>query len=203
MRPRTMQSDMDASGRQFPRLGDDDGVPALLVDGVVQSVLVRPGREVGGYWVEMLPSVRPRRALLLGLGGGTVAQLLQRRFGPLPIVGVEADPAVVELARSALGLELPGLEIRLGDAFDYLETCRERFDYIGVDLFRGGQLERAVLSRPVLRRLRAVAEPGAEIFVNLFADRTLERSLRRIGRVLTVRETRRVGRNAVARLGLR
>jgi spermidine synthase len=87
------------------RIAEDDGRRALLVDGVVQSVAVEPGLEVGGYWSALLPSVRPRRALVLGLGGGTLVHLLRRRFGDVSIVGVEVDENVLALAESELGAQ--------------------------------------------------------------------------------------------------
>jgi spermidine synthase len=184
------------------RLGEDDGRLALLIDGVVQSVAVE-GAAVGGYWAALLPVVRPRRALVLGLGGGTVVQLLHRRFGPLPVVGVERDPEVLALAREQFGLELPGLAIVEADAFDYLDDCQERFDYICVDLFQGGQLQRAVIGRPFLRRLRELIRPGGEIAINLFLDRRADSHLQRIARVLPIRMTERVGKNLIVRAGRR
>lgn len=82
----------------------DDGHPAILVDGVVQSVAVEAAER--GYWAALVPEVRPRAALVLGLGAGTVAALLARRFGPLSTVGVDNDADMVTHGPDALGLEL-------------------------------------------------------------------------------------------------
>ena len=180
-------------------MGEDDGRQALLVDGVVQSVVVEPGREESGYWAAMLPGVRPRRALVLGLGGGTLVHLLQRRFGSTAVIGVEIDDQVLALARTAFGLRMPGLVALQQDAFTYVAECRERFDFICVDLFRGARLERGILARPFLRRLKAIATPGAEIVLNLFRDRRTAADVQRIGRVLAVRSTQLVGKNVVVR----
>src|SRR5688572_25904299 len=65
------------------RIGEDGGRAALLVDGVVQSISPADGLAVGGYWAAMVPDERPRSALILGLGGGTLARLLQARWGDL------------------------------------------------------------------------------------------------------------------------
>ena len=187
----------------LPQIGEDDGRRALLVDGVVQSVAVEAGRQIDGYWAALLPSVRPRRALVLGLGGGTVVHLLQRRFGPTAVVGVEVDDEVLALARAELGLEVAGLEVVRQDALAYVADCRERFDFICVDLFRGARFERGILARPFLRRLKALATPGAEIVLNLFQDRRTDAYVQRIGRVLAVRSTERIGKNVVVRAGIR
>ena len=197
------------TGSAAPCVGEDEGRRALLVDGVVQSVAA--GDAAGGYWAAMLPSVRPRRALVLGLGGGTVVHLLRRRFGEVPIVGVEVDPAVLALARAEFGLDpspgsgqaLPGLEAHLGDAFAFVEACTDCFDYVCVDLYRGNRLERGVLARPFLRRLKALATSGAEIVFNLYHDRRTPTALARIARVLVVRSTERVGKNVIVRAGVR
>lgn len=178
-------------------LGEDDGRQALLVDGVVQSVAVEPGREVNGYWAAMLPNVRPHHALVLGLGGGTLVHLLQQRFGPIAVVGVEVDHDVLTLSRAAFGLRMPGLLALQQDAFNYVAECRDRFDFICVDLFRGARLQRGILARPFLRRLKAIAAPGAEIVLNLFRDRRTAADVQRISRVLAVRSTQLVGKNVV------
>lgn len=190
----------DGAGRV--RVGEDDGRRVLLVDGVVQSVAVGDG-PVEGYWAALLPDVRPRRALLLGLGGGTVVHLLRRRFGPVAVVAVEADAEVLALARAEFGLQWPELTVRLEDAFGFVAACRERFDYVCVDLYRGEQPERGILTRPFLRGLKALANPGAEIALNLFLDRRAATAVQRIGRVLTVRTAQRIGKNLVVKAGLR
>src|SRR5712692_7509253 len=78
------------------RIGEDSGRAALLVDGVVQSISPEDGLVGGGYWAAMVPDDPPRNALILGLGGGTLARLLQARWGEVPIVGVDNDPDIVE-----------------------------------------------------------------------------------------------------------
>src|SRR6266705_1740549 len=111
---------------------------ALLVDGVVQSISPEDGLATGGYWAAMLPATPPRRALILGLGGGTLARLLQARWGThLSIVGVDDDPAVIETARAVGWLPLPGLDVVVEDAFAYARRCADRFDYVALDLYRG------------------------------------------------------------------
>src|SRR5947207_4445624 len=113
-RARPRATPLAAAGNQMPRhesagreirIGEDEGQTALLVDGVVQSVLVSDGPLGPGYWPHMLPEVRPTRALVLGLGGGTICRLILRQFGQVEIVGVECDARVLRLARSAFGVE--------------------------------------------------------------------------------------------------
>jgi spermidine synthase len=178
---------------------EDEGQRALLVDGVVQSVAVAGPVFGPGYWPYMLPDVRPRRALLLGLGGGTIAHLLVRRFGPVPMVGVEADREVLAVARAEFDLALPSLVVVEGDALAYVAACTERYDYVCVDLYRGAELERGVLARPVLRALKRLLLPGGLVVFNLFRDRRTERRVHRLRQVFAWAEAQTIHKNVVVR----
>ncbi len=180
------------------RFGEDEGQRVLLVDGVVQSVAdgaaIRPAGD--GYWQAMVPPHRPERALLLGLGIGTVARLIQARFGSVPIVGVDDDPEVVALAERELA-DLNGLTIVQDDAFAFVQRTDERFDLACVDLYRGRQFDGGVVRRPFLRRLRALLAPRGLAAFNLFADRRTEVRVQRISRVFRVLRTIPASKNLV------
>ena len=148
---------------------EDEGRRALIVDGAVQSVAPEDGHRGSGYWAAMIPDVRPRRALILGLAAGTVVHLLTRRFGPVPIVAVDDDPELVEIARSEFSLDLANLEVTIGDAFAYVQTSTERFDLILIDLYHGHQPARGLVSRPFLAGLRRILEPKGQVVFNLFS----------------------------------
>jgi len=179
------------------RIGEDGGRAALLVDGVVQSISPEDGLASGGYWAAMVPLDRPKRGLVLGLGGGTVVQLLHARWGPFPIVGVDDDPGIVELARSAGWLPSENLTVVVDDAFAFARTCETRFDYIAVDLFRGEELAARAFGKPFLRRLRALLEPRGQLAINLFADIRQLHRIARISTIFEIRERRNIGGNIV------
>jgi spermidine synthase len=151
-------------------IGEDEGQTALLIDGVVQSVYVPEGPLGPGYWPFMLPESRPSRALILGVGGGTIIHLLHRRFGPVPTLGIEIDPEVIHLARHAFGLDTPSVEIREADAFAYVQDTSERFDYIAVDLFSGGKIPGTIFMLPFVRAVKRALTPGGVAAWNFFDD---------------------------------
>ena len=178
------------------RLGEDNGRPVLLVNGAVQSVLAD---DPDGYWQRMVPDVKPTRALLLGLGAGTVARLLHERFGDVPIVGVDDDEAVIDFARELLR-DLSDLTIEQGDAFEFVERAAEageHFDYVAVDLYRGDRLAHGVVGRPFLRRLRTLSEPRGLVIFNLFMERRVYDRIQRIERVFRVVKRELAHRNLV------
>jgi spermidine synthase len=178
-------------------IGEDGGRAALLVDGVVQSISPEDGLASGGYWAAMVPNDRPRHGLILGLGGGTLARLLHERWGAFPIVGVDDDLDIVSLAQAAGWLPGHDLEIVIGDAFAYVQTCHERFDYIAVDLFRGEQLAGRAFGKPFLRRLRTLLVPRGRLAINLFTDIRMLSRVARIATFFDIREQRGVGGNMV------
>ncbi len=180
------------------RIEDYEGHRALMGDGVILSVAVGETDPPFGYWAAMLPEGTPRNALLLGLGAGTLAQLLCRRFPGIRIVGVDIDPNIVEFARQYFNLTLPNLEIVVADAFAYVAHCPDRFDYVAVDLFCGHAFQRGALARPFLRNLKAIAGPTGEIVVNLFRDRRSEVYVNRLARILRVHRVERLSSNVIA-----
>lgn len=161
-------------------VAEDEGQTALFVDGVVQSVRVHEGPLGPGYWPLMLPEVRPGCALILGIGGGTIAHLLAQRFGPVQTIGVDNDPEVISLARAAFGLDDPHIQIVEADAFTFSSTARGRYDYVAVDLFADGQIPPRIFSRPFLKDVRRLLTPGGLAAINFFRDRRTAARQRRL-----------------------
>ena len=202
--------------RIIPR---EDWGTALEVGGVTQSVSVpdvslgappgstgaddepRPGPG-GGYWGLLLPPGCPRRTLLLGLGGGTVAHLLARRCPDVAIVGVEHDAEVLAVARSNFGLdEVPGLRTVEANAFEWVATqCTAEpasFDLICLDLFEAGRLTLGALATPFLRQVAALLAPEGTLTVNLLVTARTPDQVRRLLRVFVVRRELRLRGNLV------
>lgn len=191
------------SAQQTPVVVIEQGRPVLRVGGVIQSVGVNETYQAD-IWDAMLPHNRPANALILGLGGGTIASLLTQRFGPVPITGVECDPAVVWLARRQFGLDaLEHLRIVVKDAFEFVRHCREQYDTICVDLYTAGKMAHGVLGPRFLRDVARLLTPEGEATINLWHSPYLDDHLRRIGRELLVREVVPVDENLIVRCGRR
>ncbi|MCS7084778.1 MAG: fused MFS/spermidine synthase [Bacteroidia bacterium] len=80
--------------------------------------------------------LRPQSALVLGMGAGSVVELLNRRYPPQRIVAVELDPVVVELARRHFAIERhANLTIANECAARFLQSRAETFDLTVVDVF--------------------------------------------------------------------
>lgn len=85
-------------------------------DGLTQS-----GGIVEQIWKQTIKRIaysvqRIERILILGLGGGTVAKLLRKKYPKARIVGVEIDPIMIELGEKYLNLGNYGVDIKIQDA---------------------------------------------------------------------------------------
>lgn len=199
-----------------PREG---GGLALLVGGVTQSITLPPtddaadatDDERGDYWGLLLPPGCPLDALLLGLGGGTVATLLSRRCPAARMVGVERDAAVLALARDLFGLDtLPNLRVVEADAFDWvaaqfgadgaLSEDAARYDFVCVDLFEAGRLTNGVLATAFLRRIAALLAPGGVASFNLMVTGRTPEQLHRLRRVFHIERELRLRGNLIVHL---
>lgn len=92
-----------------------------------------------GVWKSALTKVdlsEVKSILLLGLGGGTILEILHEHFGYAgKITAVEIDAVIIQLAKEEFGVEENGtIEIHCMDAFEYVTTKRKQFDLVLVDI---------------------------------------------------------------------
>lgn len=177
------------------------GRKVLRVGGVIQSVHVGESYQAD-VWDAMLPRREPTNALILGLGGGTIAALLTARWGPVPITGVEHDPAVVYLAREEFGLgQLEHVTIAVADAFSFMQRCQHTYDAICVDLYTAGKMAHGIFAKAFLRDVARALAPGGTVAFNLWRSPYLCDQLRRLGRVLAVERVAEVEANVIVHCG--
>jgi len=198
MRLATEVVESDAGAR--PRIADDAGRYVLLVDGVIQSVSPGDAERWGSYWAAMVPPFAPRRVLVLGLGGGTLPHLLVKRWGSAAMVGVDDDVDVLKLAGEAGWLRVAGLQPVCADAFAFVRKCSERFDYVAVDLYRGGTPPARLLTRAFLRQLVALLDPPGWVCLNLYGSAASPRRLAALGSLFHIEHELRVGENLILHL---
>jgi len=114
----------------------------------------------------------PRSVLVLGLGAGSVVELLRRvHHARAPIVGVEVDGEVLRLGREHFGLaRWAGLEIVQADAQAFLAADARRFEFVLVDLFVDAVVPAPFRGRPFLQLLARRLAPGGLLLFNMIAD---------------------------------
>lgn len=116
-----------------------------------------------------IAEARPRRVLVLGLGGGLLPAALAA--GGAEVLVVERSELVLGLARRFFAAGEPGLEVHLADAADFVHAAGEPFDACAIDVFEAHsyRLPDFVLSRRFHSALRARLRPGARVVQNALA----------------------------------
>lgn len=127
-----------------------------------------------------LPPGRPRRVLVLGVGGGAVIRQLNHFLTPEQIVGVELNPIHLTVARDYFGVGQGNVELHQADARWWLRQYRgEPFDMIIDDIFtdEGGEPRRAVeVDGPWFRGLLKHLSADGVLVCNFGSPRELRQS---------------------------
>jgi spermidine synthase len=113
---------------------------------------------------------RPRKALLIGLGGGSLAKFLHRRMKSVKVRAVEVDPRVVAVAQAQFALppEDARLRIEIGDGARALAPAC--CDLLIVDAFDDEQPDARFLREDFHAEARAALSSGGVMVLNLMSD---------------------------------
>jgi len=125
----------------------------------------------------------PRRALLVGLGAGSLAKFLYRHRPAARLTVVEIEPQVLATARQHFRLPEPDerLRIVIDDAACYVPGGSSTFDLILVDGFDAAARAGALDTLPFYQACRARLDDDGIMAVNLFGrSRGFRASVERI-----------------------
>jgi len=125
----------------------------------------------------------PKQVLMLGLGAGSVVQILRAELGiPAPITAIEIDPVMVRLAQDHFDLARhTNIEVIQGDAIVQVQALKKGYDMLVVDLFDDLDLAQGVDTRGFSHGLRdRCAEGGVVCFNTVSYDAASELRCSRI-----------------------
>ncbi len=125
-------------------------------------------------------SVLPERAhvLLLGLGLGSIPQMLEQYFHrKYTYTAVEIDDVIIELASEYVlhQLESP-IEIICGDARAFVQSTPDRYDMICMDVFQDAEIPADFEGTDFLHQLADRLQPGGVLLYNRLASTAKTRS---------------------------
>ena len=163
---------------------DGDRRVLMFADAVVQSemLLSAPDELVLAYTRAMmlftLFNPKPRRILLLGLGGGSLAKFCHRHFPGADVTAIELDASVIGL-REQFGLPDDGPNFRVihADAIDYLAALTTPVDVILADVYQLNGMPAAFGSAKFYADCRLALRAGGVLVANLHSR---ERDYRQI-----------------------
>ena len=130
----------------------------------------------------------PRDAVLVGLGGGSLAKFMYRFMPETRLRVVEIKREVVEVARTwfALPAECPRLSIEIGDGARVVAAARERIGLLLVDAYDGRSLAGSLATDEFFLSAHAALAPMGVFAMNLWSsDRAFDRNLQRIERAFS------------------
>jgi spermidine synthase len=109
-----------------------------------------------------------RSILEIGFGGGRTAWYLHRALPDTPVVSVELDPVVVDLARKYFGIaDEPKFRVVTEDGRQFLAHSSERYDVILLDAFHGPSIPFHLLTREFYGLLKRHLAEGGVLLENL------------------------------------
>jgi spermidine synthase len=155
------------------RVFDADGVRTLRFTRHQQTSMYlddpfRTDIEYVGY-LHLTVAVVPhtKRALVVGLGGGTLVKQLWRDHPRLTIDAVELDGQVVSVAREYFALpDDPRIRVIVGEGRTFIETSDAEYDIIVIDAFDDGAIPRPLTTEQFLRSCLARLAPDGVIAYN-------------------------------------
>lgn len=112
----------------------------------------------------------PKRALLIGLGGGSLAKFLLHYYPDCQVEVVEMRQHVVQVAHSHFKLpEDPRLTVHIGDGGNFVRNAEaESYDLLLIDAFLGNGIARSVCGISFFEACRNLLTPNGLFSMNLW-----------------------------------
>ncbi|MDO8545624.1 MAG: fused MFS/spermidine synthase [Opitutaceae bacterium] len=116
-----------------------------------------------------LCAAEPRRALVVGLGGGTLPMFFRAYYPDATIDAVDIDPAVVQVARTYFGFrEDDRMRAVVGDGREFIEKTRQPYDIIFLDAFGSDSVPAHLTTEEFLRAVRRALRPDGVVVGNIW-----------------------------------
>jgi spermidine synthase len=162
---------------------DTKGLRSLTFDnnGDIQSTvkLGDPGRLELRYTrvmpVALAAIEKPKRILIVGLGGGSIPNFLHKHYPDTHIDVVDIDPLVVEVAKKYFGFRQDKtLRVHVADGRAFIEKCKKPYDIIFLDAYGTDDIPYSLATREFLQAVRKAVSPKGVVVTNLM-DRDINR----------------------------
>jgi spermidine synthase len=153
---------------------DKKGIRYMKFDDTLQSAMYLDRKDQSPFmYVQQLAlgllfEHNPERALLIGLGGGSLPKVLLDEYPELVFDVAEIDPAVVEAAHEYFYLpESPGLHVHVADGRDYLERTDNRYNMVFLDAYYADSIPFHLTTQEFLVEVKQKLEPRGVVVANV------------------------------------
>ena len=126
----------EQSGYTLLRLNDGQGIHSIYHPDTLNYGGPWEQFSVGPFFYTNRKTDDIKRMAIVGLAAGTAARQATAIYGDIPIDGFELDGKIVEVGKQYFGLNLPNLNVFIGDGRLNLERSEYKYDIIAVDAYR-------------------------------------------------------------------
>ena len=129
-------------------------------------------------FLSVLYAKQKRRALMVGLGGGTFTTLLRRHFPEMWIDVAEIDPMVKKVATEWFGVrEDERYRIHIADGAEFVANTKHSYDISLIDAYEGDDIPDQLQRQEFFQSLKGKMATDGIAVLNLSVSDAIERTL--------------------------
>ncbi len=143
-------------------------VRQLLINKIVQTEMDLNSKTSTSDYIKMIDTLIPMQkvksnALILGLGGGLLANLLDNKN--YKVDGVEFDARIIDAAKDFFNLK-NSISTYCEDARYFINNCNEKYDLIIFDLFKAEEQPSHIITIESLSKVKEMLNKDGLIVIN-------------------------------------
>jgi spermidine synthase len=128
-------------------------------------------------FASLLVTDNPKNVLIIGLGGGTLSNVIHELYPAAKIHNVEIDPAVLKVARNYFNfIENDAVTSSVQDGRIFIKRAaikKQKYDWIILDAFNGDYIPEHLLTKEFFEEVKSVLAEGGVIAANTFSSSKL------------------------------
>ena len=119
----------------------------------------------------------PKNVLIIGLGGGTLSNVIHELYPEATIENVEIDPAVIKVARDYFAfVENDKVTSKVQDGRIFIKRAaikKQQYDWVILDAFNGDYIPEHLLTKEFFEEIKSVLSPNGIVAANTFSSSKL------------------------------
>ncbi|TMO09920.1 spermidine synthase [Pseudoalteromonas sp. S327] len=128
-------------------------------------------------FASLLVTDNPKNVLIIGLGGGTLSNVIHALYPAAKIHNVEIDLAVLKVARNYFNfIENDAVTSSVQDGRIFIKRAaikKQKYDWIILDAFNGDYIPEHLLTKEFFEEVKSVLAEGGVIAANTFSSSKL------------------------------
>ncbi|MES2762252.1 MAG: fused MFS/spermidine synthase [Bacteroidota bacterium] len=154
--------------RDEPSYGNESVIiRKLLINNTIQTEMLLESKQSASEYVGLVERnclYFPKgKALVLGLGGGVVANMLHQQH--YQVTAVEFDERVIEMAKRFFYLN-DSVKTVCADARYYINNAKEKYKLILFDVFKAEEQPSHVITKESLAKLKTTLDTNGVVLIN-------------------------------------